>query len=148
MAASSPYDSAAAMVSRPVMTQDISSHPALPSCRDISAATMKMPEPIIEPATIMVESKRPRLRFSSLESSRISHRYQSNEIGQFMQRYNPSRRILHGQAPGLVGIVHHQNGVDANALRHFQPLRRVREKHRPFRFEGCAIESAYEEARL
>jgi hypothetical protein len=39
-----------------VITQDASSHPVLPSPRDMSAETMKMPDPIIEPATSMVES--------------------------------------------------------------------------------------------
>jgi len=34
--------------------------------RAISALTMKMPDPIMDPATIMVESKSPRLRLSAL----------------------------------------------------------------------------------
>ena len=42
-----------------------SSQPVLPTSRAISPATMKIPDPIIDPATIIVESKRPRLRFSS-----------------------------------------------------------------------------------
>jgi hypothetical protein len=33
-----------------------SSQPGLPSVRDMSAETMKMPEPIIEPTTTIVES--------------------------------------------------------------------------------------------
>src|SRR5579862_7751564 len=49
------------MVNRPVMTHDPSSHPTLPTCRAMSAETMKMPVPIMEPATIMVESNSPRL---------------------------------------------------------------------------------------
>ena len=32
-----------------MIIQDTSSHPALPTSRDISAATIKMPVPIIEP---------------------------------------------------------------------------------------------------
>src|SRR5436853_7923576 len=44
------------------MIQAISSPPADPVCRAISAETMKMPDPIIEPTTIIVESKRPRPR--------------------------------------------------------------------------------------
>src|SRR5437879_13756359 len=44
------------------MTQAIRSPPAEPVCRAISAETMKMPDPIIEPTTIIVESKRPRPR--------------------------------------------------------------------------------------
>ena len=44
------------MVSTPAMPQATIIQPALPTSRAISAATMKMPEPIIEPATIMVES--------------------------------------------------------------------------------------------
>src|SRR5271155_3363003 len=57
--ASSPYDSAAVMVRTPAITQESSSHPELPSCRDISADTMKMADPIIPPATIMVLSNSP-----------------------------------------------------------------------------------------
>ncbi|MNT63702.1 hypothetical protein D3C72_2015380 [compost metagenome] len=48
------------MVKRPVSSQMTSSHPGEPTCRAISAETMKMPEPIIDPATIIVESSRPR----------------------------------------------------------------------------------------
>jgi hypothetical protein len=33
-----------------------SSQPGLPICRDISAGTMKMPDPIIDPTTTMVAS--------------------------------------------------------------------------------------------
>ncbi len=45
------------------MTQEASSQPALPSCRDISAETMKIPDPIMDPATIIVESNSPRRLF-------------------------------------------------------------------------------------
>jgi hypothetical protein len=65
MAANSPYDNAAASVSTPAMIHDSSNQPVLPTSLAISPATMKIPDPIIEPATIMVESKSPRLRFSS-----------------------------------------------------------------------------------
>ncbi len=44
------------------MTQATSSHPAEPTCREISAQTMKMPEPTMMPATTMTESKSPRAR--------------------------------------------------------------------------------------
>ena len=54
------FDEAAPMiVNAPVMSQTTSSQPADPVCRAMSAETMKMPEPIIAPATIMVESNRP-----------------------------------------------------------------------------------------
>jgi hypothetical protein len=45
------------------MTHESSSHPGLPTLRAISEETMKMPEPIIDPATSIVESNSPRLRF-------------------------------------------------------------------------------------
>ncbi len=48
------------MVSAPVTSHTTNSQPAEPTWREMSAETMKMPEPIIEPATIMVESSRPR----------------------------------------------------------------------------------------
>src|SRR5262249_14355679 len=49
------------------MIQTTSSHPGLPTCLEISAETIKMPDPIIAPATIIVESNRPspRTKFSS-----------------------------------------------------------------------------------
>src|SRR4051812_28095636 len=44
------------------MSQTASSQPAELTCRAMSAETMNIPEPIIEPATIMVESSKPRPR--------------------------------------------------------------------------------------
>src|SRR5580704_7529151 len=49
----------------PAATQASSNQPLLPTSRAISPATMKIPDPIIEPATIMVESKSPSVRLSS-----------------------------------------------------------------------------------
>src|SRR5262245_41484543 len=46
-------------VNKPVITHATSSQPGEPTCRDISLETIKMPEPIIEPATIIVESSSP-----------------------------------------------------------------------------------------
>jgi hypothetical protein len=40
----------------PVMSQMATSQPALPTFRVMSALTMKIPDPIMEPATIMVPS--------------------------------------------------------------------------------------------
>src|ERR1700675_3127518 len=48
-------------VINPVVTQTTINNPGLPTCRAMSADTMKMPDPIIEPATIMVASSGPRL---------------------------------------------------------------------------------------
>jgi hypothetical protein len=49
------------MVIKPVVNQTTISNPGLFTCREMSADTMKMPEPIIDPATIMVASSGPRL---------------------------------------------------------------------------------------
>jgi hypothetical protein len=43
-------------VSRPVTSHASSSQPGLPTSLAMSAETMKMPEPIIEPTTTMVAS--------------------------------------------------------------------------------------------
>ena len=51
---------------------DFSVGTADPSCRAMSAETMKMPEPIIEPATSIVVSSRPRLRVSSRGADDVS----------------------------------------------------------------------------
>jgi hypothetical protein len=53
------------MVMNPVMSHTASSQPALPTLRTMSALTMKIPEPIIEPATIIVASRRVRLGLNS-----------------------------------------------------------------------------------
>src|SRR5580658_11071423 len=50
------------MVRTPVKSQATSSHAALPIWRDMSAETMKIPEPIITPTTTITESNRPRPR--------------------------------------------------------------------------------------
>jgi hypothetical protein len=52
-------------VSTPVTTHATSSQPGLPSVLAISAETMKMPDPIIEPMTTAVASNRPRPRVNS-----------------------------------------------------------------------------------
>ncbi len=54
------------MVSTPVSSQATSSQPGLPIQRAISADTMKMPEPIIDPMTTIVASNRPRRRLNSV----------------------------------------------------------------------------------
>ena len=54
------------MVITPDMIQTTSSKPGLCTWLAISAETMKMPEPIIEPHTIIVEENRPRPLTSSV----------------------------------------------------------------------------------
>src|ERR1039457_2185539 len=49
------------MVKAPVTSHATNSQPADRTWRLMSADTMKMPEPIIDPATSMVESSKPRL---------------------------------------------------------------------------------------
>jgi hypothetical protein len=47
------------------------SQPAEPTWREMSAGTMKMPDPIIDPATIMVESRSPSSRTNPLAGSSL-----------------------------------------------------------------------------
>src|SRR5437763_7394100 len=68
MAANSPYDSAAINVSRPVTSQTTSNQPGAPTCLAMIEETMKMPEPIIEPATSIVESSKPSPRTNLFSS--------------------------------------------------------------------------------
>src|SRR6185503_7239443 len=65
IAANSAQQRAPVMVSIPASAQATSSQPGDPTRRDDSADVMKIPEPIIEPTTIMVASSRlrPRRRF-------------------------------------------------------------------------------------
>jgi hypothetical protein len=52
---------AAMTVSTAVTSHATMNHPGAPRVLAISELTIKIPEPIIDPATIAVESKRPRL---------------------------------------------------------------------------------------
>jgi hypothetical protein len=52
------------------MSHTISNQPGAPTCLAMSELTIKMPDPIIEPATRAVESNRVRL-FRNEESSAI-----------------------------------------------------------------------------
>src|SRR5450631_1313820 len=56
----------------PVITQIRRSHPPPPTVRAISALTMKIPDPIIEPMTSIVPSNRPRALLNSCGVSLMS----------------------------------------------------------------------------
>ena len=58
IAASSPYARAPRIVTTPATTQAMRSQKGEPTVRLMSTETMKMPDPIIEPATSMVASVR------------------------------------------------------------------------------------------
>src|SRR5436309_9733102 len=58
IAASSPYASAPSSVMTPVRIHATRRNQGDPTLREISAETMKIPEPIIEPATSIVASVR------------------------------------------------------------------------------------------
>src|SRR6476661_4726999 len=64
IAASSAQQSAPVIVSTPAKAHATSNHPGEPTSRDDSAEVMKMPEPIIDPTTIIVASSRLRPRTS------------------------------------------------------------------------------------
>ena len=49
-----------------VSNQIASNHPAEPTCLTISALTIKIPEPIIEPTTNIVPSNNPNSRLNSV----------------------------------------------------------------------------------
>src|SRR6476660_3049020 len=66
IAASSPYERAPKIVMMPVTIHAVSSQRGEFSVRDMSAETMKMPEPIIEPGTSIVAS----VSVSALTNSR------------------------------------------------------------------------------
>src|SRR5258706_6375333 len=70
MAASSAQHSAPVMVISPAIAHAASSQPGAPTSRDDSADTIKMPDPIIEPMTIMVASSNPSPRVRLEDSSR------------------------------------------------------------------------------
>src|ERR1044072_8368297 len=69
IAASSAQQSAPVMVSTPGLATAISSQRGEPTSRDDSAETIKIPDPIIDPTTIMVASSRLSSRTSLGEAS-------------------------------------------------------------------------------
>src|SRR6185436_2138304 len=71
IAASSAQQSAPVMVSTPASAQAMSSQPGEPTSRDDSAEVMKIPDPIIEPTTIIVASSRLRPRTSFVGDSLV-----------------------------------------------------------------------------
>ena len=54
-------------MSRPVTIQTTSNHPGEPTCLEIPPETMKIPDPIIDPATIIVESSKPSPRTNPVD---------------------------------------------------------------------------------
>jgi hypothetical protein len=54
------------MVKKPATAQATKSQPAEPKSRVMPAETMKIPEPIMDPETIITESVRPRERLKSV----------------------------------------------------------------------------------
>src|ERR1043166_3825499 len=82
IAASSPYDSAAVSVSNPVTIQTTSNQPGEPTWRAMMDETIKIPEPIIEPATSIVESNNPNplTSFSSATDASVTALAISNPL--------------------------------------------------------------------
>src|SRR6185503_10665535 len=68
IAASSAQHSAPVIVSTPASAHAASNQPGDPTKRDDSADVMKIPDPIIDPTTIMVASSRLKPRMSLRES--------------------------------------------------------------------------------
>src|SRR5579872_2400369 len=97
------------MVSTPVIAQVVSRPPAEPVWRAISADTIKMPEPIIDPTTIMVESKRPSprikpcsLAIGSLEAAEVAAGiFMLPAPGERLQRFRRCRTPAAPERPPL-----------------------------------------------
>ncbi len=73
------------------MSHAVSSQPALPTCLAMSADTMKMPDPIIEPTTTIVASYRPSPRVNSV----------SRAVGDAVARVSDMNVWLTAQGSGL-----------------------------------------------
>src|SRR5581483_4664701 len=87
MVASSEQHNAPVIVIKPAIAQASSSHPGAPLKRDDSAETMKMPDPIIEPITIMVASIGPSARTSNeAEAARSPRALDCRSIPAFIHR--------------------------------------------------------------
>src|SRR6185503_9503080 len=67
IAANSAQQSAPVIVRTPASAHAINNHPGEPTSLDDSAEVMKIPEPIIEPTTIMVASSSPNPRTNFAE---------------------------------------------------------------------------------
>src|SRR5437899_6336213 len=62
MVASSEQHNAPVIVSKPATVHASSNHPGAPLKREVSAEVIKIPDPIIDPMTIMVASMGPSVR--------------------------------------------------------------------------------------
>src|SRR5437868_515365 len=91
------------MVSRPVTSQTTRSQPGAPTCWEIVDETMKMPEPIIEPATSMVASSRPspRTRPVALSSTAVAEFDILISPGTHLSQ-NPTQKHPRPFRPGLI----------------------------------------------
>src|ERR1700691_4219959 len=106
------------VVIRPLASHTTRSNPGLPTCRAISAETIKIPDPIIEPATIMLASRRPRLLTrrecrvtaapfaDSISSDMISGPQHRAGRPNFKRRHSASHRDL--VSGGILGCVNSQ----------------------------------------
>jgi hypothetical protein len=79
---------AAIKVINPVMSQTAIIQPALPTFRVMSALTIKIPEPIIEPATIIVASSKPSEGLNPCEVSGISSWFVLSIINKILNSFN------------------------------------------------------------
>src|SRR5271155_3231070 len=77
------------VVINPLTNQTTSNSAGLSTCRAMPAETIKMPEPIIEPATIMLASSRPRLLINSEWTTTLVSfgGWLGSRIGQDAQHY-------------------------------------------------------------
>src|SRR4029453_8663225 len=98
MVASSEQQRAPVIVNKPAIAHARSNQPGAPLSRDDSAEVIKIPEPIIEPITIMVASIGPSVRTSP--ASRAGDGPPSGRIGAAPRRgggaapsSGPARRI-------------------------------------------------------
>src|SRR6266850_452763 len=98
IAASSAQQRAPVIVRTPASAQATSSQPGAPTSREDSAETMKIPEPIMEPTTIMVASSKPRPRTSLGAALLIS--WSINSCGYSCPMVHMSRKTLLDTARG------------------------------------------------
>src|SRR5207249_4008355 len=119
------------------------SHAGAPTWRAMSAETMKMPEPIIEPATTAVASHRPSPRTSSSEPSATEA---AAGAGRALEAMLPSSAATTaGGRGGVIGrqrqqaaVTHTVRGVDDEA--DGEPAHQARPVHPPERNHQAQVE--------
>src|SRR5947208_6244218 len=118
MVASSEQQSAPVIVNKPAIAHANSNQPGAPLNRDDSAEVMKMPEPTIDPITIMVASIGPRARTSPDGCRWLILSLTTNSAARLFSRLHVRVLFAIHARTQLRQVYHHERKLFRRAHRH------------------------------